>query len=102
MLQERAAVRRLLRHADWAIEMRAAVETPAMIQNQLASIRQRWLCHQRLEAVADEAAMNQHHRLAGSSDLVLQLESAKLGSIHLCLPSEASWPIESGETPSWE
>ena len=46
MFQERAAVRRHLRHAYRGIKMGAAGETAPVIQKQLASFRQRGFCQE--------------------------------------------------------
>jgi hypothetical protein len=86
VFHERAAVRRLLRHASRGIKMGAAGESTPVIQKQLVPFRQRGFCEEWPQAISDDAAVNQHDGLAASSDLILQRDFANLCSVHTRLP----------------
>jgi len=79
---QRATVGRLLREADRASDAAAARASGTMVCERAVMARERRLVQQRREPIREISRMNQHDRLPGSSDLVLEFKALEGSSIH--------------------
>ena len=85
---QRAAVLRLLREADRTGQAVAARVAAAVVAEHGVAAGENALLDQRREEVGADAGMDEHDRLAGAADLVLELDAVDGCSLH-CLRRSA-------------
>jgi chorismate-pyruvate lyase len=83
MLHQESAVRHLLREAHRTCNTGAAGTAHTVVMHEAIPADESRLLQQRREPIGEDAGMNEHHRLAVSTELVVKLNAVEYRPIHL-------------------